>query len=51
MARIPWCNNVLFWRLYLPRGYAFGRRIRKLKVYDGKLTAANLQRWLAVNRI
>ncbi|MBD2798263.1 RHS repeat protein, partial [Xenorhabdus sp. 18] len=26
---------------------AFGRRIRKLKVHDGKLTAANLQRWLA----
>ncbi|MBD2788135.1 RHS domain-containing protein, partial [Xenorhabdus sp. DI] len=25
---------------------AFGRRIRKLKVHDGKLTAANLQRWL-----
>ncbi|WP_193757010.1 RHS repeat domain-containing protein, partial [Xenorhabdus sp. KJ12.1] len=26
---------------------AFGRRIRKLKIHDGKLTAANLQRWLA----
>ncbi|WP_343076259.1 RHS repeat-associated core domain-containing protein, partial [Xenorhabdus bovienii] len=26
---------------------AFGRRIRKRKVHDGKLTAANLQRWLA----
>ncbi|WP_258087332.1 RHS repeat domain-containing protein [Xenorhabdus bovienii] len=25
---------------------AFGRRIRKLKVHDGKLAAANLQRWL-----
>ncbi|WP_244590457.1 RHS repeat-associated core domain-containing protein, partial [Xenorhabdus stockiae] len=25
----------------------FGRRIRKLKVHDGKLTAANLQLWLA----
>ncbi|CDG16662.1 protein of unknown function [Xenorhabdus doucetiae] len=25
----------------------FGRRIRKLKVHDGKLTATNLQRWLA----
>ncbi|WP_211353898.1 RHS repeat domain-containing protein, partial [Xenorhabdus doucetiae] len=25
---------------------AFGRRIRKLKVHDGKLTATNLQRWL-----
>ncbi|MEQ1965329.1 RHS repeat-associated core domain-containing protein, partial [Xenorhabdus khoisanae] len=25
----------------------FGRRIRKLKVQDGKLTAANLQLWLA----
>ncbi|MDC9616117.1 DUF6531 domain-containing protein [Xenorhabdus khoisanae] len=25
---------------------AFGRRVRKLKVHDGKLTAANLQRWL-----
>ncbi|MDX7989519.1 RHS repeat protein, partial [Xenorhabdus sp. 12] len=25
---------------------AFGRRIRKLKVLDGKLTATNLQRWL-----
>ncbi|WP_187654601.1 RHS repeat-associated core domain-containing protein, partial [Xenorhabdus sp. PB62.4] len=24
----------------------FGRRIRKLKVHDGKLAAANLQRWL-----
>ncbi|MDC9583341.1 hypothetical protein PSI15_17700, partial [Xenorhabdus sp. PR6a] len=24
----------------------FGRRIRKLKVHDGKLTATNLQRWL-----
>ncbi|MBD2801324.1 PAAR domain-containing protein [Xenorhabdus sp. M] len=26
---------------------AFGRRIRKFKVHDGKLTAANLQRWLS----
>ncbi|MDE9545632.1 RHS repeat domain-containing protein, partial [Xenorhabdus bovienii] len=26
---------------------AFGRRVRKLKVHDGKLTAANLQLWLA----
>ncbi|PHM44406.1 RHS family protein [Xenorhabdus szentirmaii] len=26
---------------------AFGRRIRKLKIHDGKLTAANLQLWLA----
>ncbi|CDH34801.1 RHS repeat-associated core domain-containing protein [Xenorhabdus bovienii] len=26
---------------------AFGRRIRKLKVHDGKLAAANLQLWLA----
>ncbi|WP_319927888.1 RHS repeat-associated core domain-containing protein [Xenorhabdus littoralis] len=25
---------------------AFGRRIQKLKVHDGKLVAANLQRWL-----
>ncbi|MCP9269242.1 RHS domain-containing protein, partial [Xenorhabdus sp. XENO-1] len=25
---------------------AFGRRIRKLKTHDGKLAAANLQRWL-----
>ncbi|WP_340621285.1 RHS repeat-associated core domain-containing protein [Xenorhabdus siamensis] len=25
---------------------AFGRRIRKLKLYDGKLATANLQRWL-----
>ncbi|SIP72321.1 conserved hypothetical protein [Xenorhabdus innexi] len=25
---------------------AFGRRTRKLKVHDGKLAAANLQRWL-----
>ncbi|CDG95453.1 Complete genome; segment 11/17 [Xenorhabdus bovienii str. puntauvense] len=25
---------------------AFGRRIRKLKLHDGKLVAANLQRWL-----
>ncbi|MBI6549573.1 RHS repeat protein, partial [Xenorhabdus sp. VLS] len=26
---------------------AFGRRVRKLKVHDGKLAAANLQLWLA----
>ncbi|CBJ80438.1 Complete genome; segment 11/17 [Xenorhabdus bovienii SS-2004] len=26
---------------------AFGRRVRKLKVHDGKLTATNLQLWLA----